>query len=61
MKSILFKTGLFLVKALFIIGLVLVATGNEVLAVIGLTAMGTVIIIANGGVKASLKKVMYEN
>jgi len=60
MKDILFKIGLFCVKALFIIGLILVATGNEILAVIGLAAMGIVVIIANGGVKSTIKKVMYE-
>ena len=60
MKDILNKIGLFLVKALFILGIVLVATGNEILAPIGLAAMGIVIVIANGGVKSTMKKVMYE-
>ena len=60
MKDILFELGLFFVKALFIIGIILVTTGNEELALIGLGAITLVIIIANGGVKASLKKVIYE-
>ena len=60
MKDILNKIGLFFVKALFILGLILVATGNEICAAIGLAAIGIVVIIANGGVKSTLKKVMYE-
>ena len=45
---------------MFVTGLGLVATGNEVLMLLGGAMVATVLIVANGGVKATVKKILYE-
>ena len=54
------KILLWLLKAMFVTGLGLVATGNEVLMLLGGVMVATVLIVANGGVKATVKKILYE-